>query len=380
MPTLLPWLLQLIAGLGYAQDELGSVDELLESVATQHVESPAPDELRAAAVEGILLWLERHEGAEQLQVLSRSQYEQRMAHARGERFGVGIGVLLVPGYGIRVLEVFDETPAALAGLAAGDVVVAVNGVAVESKPIVEVAHLLAARDREQLVLELVDRDGQPRSATLVPQPYYAPPLSVSDGEGHRMIRLHHFGRGAAEQLWLALAEVPPELELVIDLRDVRDGLLDEAVGAAAPFLRGEALACYRSEGTGEPEPVVVPEATPWERPLAALVNGGTQGVAELFVAMIQRANPSMSLVGTPTAGIDALPTWVELGSDQLLQLAGTRMVLADGTSWGRVGVVPDVVVNAADGPQLMPPPAPPADLQIDAALRMVSSPGSPASP
>jgi C-terminal processing protease CtpA/Prc len=84
----------------------------------------------------------------------------------------------------------------------------------------------------------------------------------------------------------------------------------------------------------------------------------------------------MSLVGTPTAGIDALPTWVEIGPDRLLQLAGTRLSLADGTTWARVGVVPDVVVQAANGPQLIPPPAPPADLQIDAALRMVSTPSS----
>ncbi len=380
MLPLLPWTLNLLLAPGLAQDELGSVDDLLENVASQHVESPEADELRAAAVEGILLWLERHEGAEHLQVLTREQYEQRMAHARGERFGVGIGVLLVPGYGIRILEVFEGTPAADAGLQAGDVVVAVNGEAVEARPIIEVAHLLAARDRDQLVLELVDRSGQPRSVTLAPQPYHAPPLSVSRGEGHLMVRLHHFGRGAAEQLGEALASVGAEQELVIDLRDVRDGLLDEAVGAAAPFLGGQELACYVYDGDGEPSPVAVPEAVLWERPLAVLVNGGTQGVAELFAAMVQRVNPSMSLVGTPTAGLDALPAWVQLGPDRLLQIAGTRLALADGTSWGRVGVVPDVVVDAVDGAQLIPPPAPPADLQIDAALRMVSSPGSSTQP
>jgi C-terminal processing protease CtpA/Prc len=82
------------------------------------------------------------------------------------------------------------------------------------------------------------------------------------------------------------------------------------------------------------------------------------------------------VVGMPTAGVDALPTWVPLGSEHLLQLPGARLSLADGTSWGRVGVVPDVVVEAIDGPQHIPPPAPPVDLQIDAALRMVSSPAS----
>jgi carboxyl-terminal processing protease len=370
----LPWVLPLLIGSGSAQDELGSVDLLLENVAEQHLESPTEEELRGAAVQGVLAWLEHHEGAEHVQVLSRGQYEQRMAHARGERFGVGIGVLLVPGYGVRILEVFEGTPAAEAGLAPGDVVVAVNGEAVENRPVAEVAHLLAARDRAELVLELVDSRSQPRSVTLAPVPYSAPAMSVSDGSGYRMIRLHHFGEGAASQLRTALEQAPSERDLVIDLRDVRDGLLEETVAAAAPFLGDETVACFRSSGSGQPQPVKVPEGIRWEGPLALLVNGGTEGLAELFAAMIQRANPRMSLVGTPTAGVDALPAWIEIGPDHLLQLAGTRLALADGTSWGRVGVVPDVVVHAANGPQLMPPPAPPADLQVDAALRLVGSP------
>jgi carboxyl-terminal processing protease len=376
MSALFTWILPLLGGLVHAQDELGSVDDLLESVASHHVEGPAPEELRAAALDGLLLWLERHEGSEQLRVLTQAQYEQRMAYGRGERFGVGIGVLLVPGYGIRILEVFEATPAARAGLRAGEVVVAVNGEAVENRPIVEVAHLLAARDRQQLVLELVGLEGTPRSVTLNPEAYHAPPLSVSDGDGYRMIRLHHFGDGASEQLWQALRDVEPERDLVIDLRDVGDGLLDEAVAAAAPFLGDETTACLHTVGAEEQVPVAVPRAPRWDRSLAVLVNGGTVGVAELFAAMIQRVNPKLSVVGMPTAGVDALPTWVPLGSEHLLQLPGARLSLADGTSWGRVGVVPDVVVEAIDGPQHIPPPAPPVDLQIDAALRMVSSPAS----
>ncbi len=370
----LPLLLPLLSGLSLAQEDLGSVDVLLERVAGSHVEQPSQDELRQAAVEGVLLWLERHEGAEHLQVLTREQHERRMAHARGERFGVGIGVLLVPGYGIRILEVFDGTPAARAGLGAGDVVVAVDGQPVEQRPLLEVASLLAADEGAALLLGIVDRQGQARNVQLLPEAYRAPPLSISDGDGHRIVRLHHFGPGAAERLQEALGDIPPAHELVIDLRDVRDGLLEEAVGAAAPFMDEEPVACLVGVRGEEPRAVELPSVQRWGRPLAILVNAGTLGVAELFAAMIQRVNPRLSLVGTPTAGVDALPSWVELGPDWMLQLAGTRLSLADGTSWGRVGVVPDVVVDAVNSPQLFPPPAPPPDLQIDAALQLVGSP------
>lgn len=370
----LPCLLSLLSSPCLAQSEVGSLDQLVESVALSHVEQPEIAEIQRAAVEGLLLWLERHDGAEHVAVLTRQEHERRMRHAEGDRFGVGIGVLLVPGYGIRILEVFPGTPADRAGLETGDVVVAVDGEAVGNRPVTEVARLLSAYGRPQLLLEIVDHFGQPRSLVLAPEAYHAPPVAVSDGEGYRIVRVHHFGKDAAAQIGAALLELGAERELVLDLRDVKDGQVTETVGAAAPFLGREQVACYRSTAGGRVEPVPAPPAARWMRPVAVLINGGTEGVAELFAAMIQRANPAVTLVGTPTAGIDALPTWVDLGPDHVLQLPGMRLSLADGTSWGRVGVVPDVVVQPVEGSQIVPPPAAPADLQVDAALRVVGGP------
>lgn len=370
----LPCLLSLLTSPGWAQADIGSLDQLVESVAAEHAEQPALDELQRAAVEGVMLWLERHDGAEQVAVLSRLEHERRMEYAQGERFGVGIGVLLVPGHGIRILEVFPGTPADRAGLGTGDVVVAVDGQSVGNRPVVEVARLLSANGRSRLVLEIVDRLGEPRSVVLAPEAYHAPPVAVSDGDGYRIVRVHHFGKNAGAQIGAALQGLDEAHELVLDLRDVRDGLVAEAVAAAAPFMGQEQIACYQSTRDGRSEPVPIPAGSRWTRHAAVLVNGGTEGVAELFVAMIQRADPAVTFVGTPTAGVDALPTWVALGPDHVLQLPGTRLSLADGTSWGRVGVIPEVVVQPVEGPQIVPPPAAPADLQVDAALRVVSSP------
>ncbi len=375
MAATLPLLLLFFTASGLAQEELRSVDELLEEVAEEHAERPAVMELQRAAVQGMLQWLETQDGSEHLRVLTRAEHERFQAYAQGERFGVGIGVLLVPGYGIRILEVFPGTPAEQAGLVPGEVVLAVGGVPVEQRSAVEVAAMLTARDREQLTLDLLDGQGVPRRVSLEPQRYRAPVLSTTEGEGYLLVRLHHFGAGAAEALAGVLERVGPR-ELVIDLRDARDGLLPEAVATAALFLGSEELAGYRLLGESEGQPLLLPEGPRWDQPLAVLVNGGTAGVAELFVASIQRVNPRMGLVGTPTAGVATLPAWVPLGAEHLLQLAGERLVLADGTTWSRVGVIPDVVVQPLDGWQLMPPPAVPPDLQIDAALRLVRSPSS----
>ena len=367
-------MLALPLGGAFAQDVEVSVDSVADDIAAAHVDRPDAGLLRRAALEGLVHLLELQGGADGVRLLSSDDHRRLEARARGERHGVGIGILVVPGYGIRILEVFDGTPAQAAGLRPGDVVVAVDGVSIQSKQPAEILALLNADARSLLTLDLLDGDSVPRRVKLVPTRYDAPPVSVNLGNGHRLVRVHHFGAGAAQLIQRQLEEIEPDEALVIDLRDAGDGLLHEAAAAAAPFLGGQVLIGYQDTAAVRGQAVPIPAAPAWHGAFAVLVNGGTRGIAELFVAAIQRVNQNMSLVGSPTAGVASLPTWVPVGRKHMLQLPGARLTLADGTTWSRVGVVPDVVVEPFMGAQLMPPPAPPPDLQIDAALQLVRAP------
>ncbi len=367
-------MLALPLGSAFAQDAEVSVDAVVEDIAAAHADSPDPGLLRNAALEGLFHLLELQAGADGVRLLSSDDHRRLETRSRGERHGVGIGILVVPGYGIRILEVFDGTPAQAAGLRPGHVVVAVDGVSIQSKQPNEILALLNAEARSLLTLDLLDGDSVPWRVELVPTRYDAPPVSVTRGQGHLLVRIHHFGAGAAQMMERQLAEIEPDEALVIDLRDAGDGLLPEAAAAAAPFLGGQDLIGYQDTARVRGQAIPVPKTTPWTGAFAVLVNGGTRGVAELFVAAIQRVNQNMSLVGSPTAGVAALPVWIPVGKEHMLQLPGTRLTLADGTTWSRVGVVPDVVVEPFMGAQLIPPPAPPPDLQIDAALRLVRTP------
>ncbi len=351
-----------------------SVDAVIDQVSGVHADGLEADTLRQVALEGVMDWLEQQDPSGAVRILGASDVERLRAEARGERFGVGLEVLLARGYGARVLEVFPGTPAEEAGIREGDVVVAADGVDVRASDPEVVRQTLDPASGRTLRLGVVSADGTLREAALTPRRYATPAVTESRGSDYRILRVHHFGQGAGQALQTSLGHVGEGEALVIDLRDTRDGRPEEAVAAAAPFLAGVPVAGVRVGPRQVRDALPVPPAARWTGRFVVLVNGGTEGVAELFAAAVQRAASGAVFVGTPTAGVDVLPAWVRLDRTRWVQVPAARLVLPDGSTWSHVGVVPDVWVQALPGPVLLPPPAPPPDLQVDAALRLVRSP------
>lgn len=355
-----------------AAESSPSVDVLIEEVSSLHADGPEPAVLREAALEGVLSWLEE-EGGGEARLMDRQEFERYEAHARGERFGVGMRMLILPGYGIRVMEVFEGTPAARAGLAPGDVVVAVEGVPLRGRDAPGIRSMLEARAGRAVRFDVVSPEGVPERLRLEPESYYAPPVSVDPGDGYRLVRVHHFGEGGAGAMEEILRGTDPDTALVLDLRDTGEGLLSEAVEAAALFAGGRAILGF-GRSAGGSTVALRPERRVhlWSAPVAVLVNGGTAGVAELFAGELQRGHPRAVLVGTPTAGRAHLPSHVPWGGDHVIRFVGHRLALHDRSTWEGSGLEPDVTVSPVVGTQVLPPPAPPPDLQVDAALKLVS--------
>ncbi|MBN1335299.1 MAG: PDZ domain-containing protein [Deltaproteobacteria bacterium] len=362
-------------GLALGADPPPSVDAVLDRVAEVHADGLDVGTLRTVALEGVTSWLEQRDPSGAVRILSSGEVERARAEARGERFGVGLEVLLARGYGARVLEVFPGTPAEEAGIDVGDVVVGVDDVDVQGLDPAAVRRLLDPRAGRALKLQVVAVDGTLLEVSLEPRTYTTPAVTVTRGSDYRILRIHHFGRGAARSLQASLGQVADREALVLDLRDTRDGRPEEAAAAAAPFLSGDEPVAAVRIGPGQVRDTLqVPPATRWTRRLVILVNGGTEGVAELFAAAVQRTDAGAVFVGMPTAGVDVVPDWVRIDRTRWVQVPAARLVLPDGSTWSHVGVVPDVRVQAFSGPVLLPPPAPPPDLQVDAALRVVRSP------
>ncbi len=380
MKPLLRWKLSLALlylwvpwGKAAAQVDDVSIDDLIHEIASLHRDQPDEALLRNAALNGILQWLMGQEGNSDMHLLSRDDVLQQRAHARGERYGVGVGMLIVPEYGIRLMEIFDGTPAAAAGLKAGDVVVAVDTQNLQGRSTDAILHLLNDRHRKTLVLDVLGSDGSTRRMELEKSFYVAPAFSITYGDGYELLRIHHFGQGVAEDLENCLATIEPGDALVVDLRDTNEGLLNEAVATAGLLSGGHVVVGYLETPGGSRQQLRAPKSPPRTNALVFLVNSGTRGLAEMLVGALAMLDPDVVLVGTRTAGYASLPVYINVGENHMLKIAGAKLLFPDGTNWQGLGLIPDVEVLPYSKRNLLPPPALPPDLQVDTALRLVGT-------
>jgi len=329
-----------------------SIDDIIGQLAAHQAERPEEGELRRAALQGILEFLQQEMGDPAACLLTETEYQNALGAARGDRFGVGIGVLIVPEYGIRIMEVFPGTPAAEAGLAPGAVITGIDSVELKGRGTQEIQALLG-RHVEGVASFDVMGDGVPRRVRLQPVRYRVPAVSSSQVEATRVVRVHHFGPDFVSGLNRALASVPRGAPLVIDLRDTSGGTKSQVLEGA-----------LRLTGPG----------TAWQGTVTLVVNAGTRGLGELFAGTLRQGLQNARLLGTSTAGVASVPAYYRVSPDLVLEYSGERLFLQDGTTWERIGLLLDVVVHPFVGLAMLPPPSPVPDLQVDAAIQLVRGP------
>jgi carboxyl-terminal processing protease len=322
-----------------------------------HVGRPTKSELVAGAIEGLLARLDP-----EAELYSRAELRRLSRFAAAGDGNVGLEVRREPPArrqerrGYRVVSVRDGSPAATAGLKAGDLVTRVN-----DQPAGEIAHLV------MVMVELpgpvgtelrltVERAGDeaPAEVVLARAPAVAPPIALDEvALGIARVRLAAIDAETANGLDAvlgALATLPTGASrgIIIDLRSAAGDGPDAAGAVGDAFLDSGSLLRIEARSTDRGRTL---EATPGDwvqgRPIVVLVDGGTAGAAEAIAAALHD-NHRARLVGTRTAGRGALRTLVAIGSrgeKGALRMTTERMVTPAGAALEGNGLMPDMVVE-----------------------------------
>ncbi len=240
---------------------------------------------------------------------------------RGGRAGLGL-TLGQRGALIEVRAVVRDSPASIAGLKPGDIVVAVDGQRTLDQDPATIAALLAGAEGSAVTLSWRGRDGRTRDAQL--QRVMVPPETVFAQRlaDVLVLRITSFSNSTASHIALsvqdAMTEPHPVSGIVLDLRDNRGGLLRQAVTAADAFLPAGVVATTVGR---DPDAINVWHSTEGELaenvPLVILVNGHTASAAEILAAALSDRGRAV-VVGSATVGkgmvqtIDPLPDGGEL--------------------------------------------------------------------
>ncbi|GAA1241616.1 S41 family peptidase [Kitasatospora nipponensis] len=270
----------------------------------------------------------------------------------GEYLGVGLVVEQGQDGGTVVSEV-PPGPAAAAGVAVGDVLLAVDGAAVEGLPVTEVVARLrghtdvpspqsaTAGPGSPVVLTLQRRGGAPHQVTLRRTVLATQDVSADHPAADVLrITVRAFTSGVGEEVREAVRRSPARA-VELDLRGNSGGLVEEAVAVASVFLDGGPVASYLSNG--ERRELSAAPGGDTRTPLVVLVDGGTMSAAELLTGALQDRCRAV-VVGARTFGKGTVQQPSRLADGSVLELTVGRYFTPAGRSPDGSGLLPDVPV------------------------------------
>ena len=246
---------------------------------------------------------------------------------------------------LEIVFVLEDNPGDEAGLVAGDLIIAVDGVPVDGRGFTDLASELAGDEtgevsitvqRQELTLPLVVRRGELDVPTVrIDRP----------AEGVAYLKIPDFEEDIPELVRGALAAIlePAANILVIDLRDNPGGYIHSAIEVASEFIDG-GLVLTEITPDGPEEHFAEPGGTATGQRIVVMVNEGTASSAEILAGALRDRRDAV-VVGTDTFGKDAVQIAFPLDNGGELYLAVARWVTPDGHGVGPNGLTPDHQVD-----------------------------------
>ena len=317
--------------------------EVLSVIEEAYVEPPARDKLGEGAIAGMVGALDPHSA-----YMPPEQYEDFRQDTSGQFAGIGVEVDLRNGQ-VVIIAPIAGSPAELAGLAAGDRILMVDGVALDSLPLTEIVHRMRGVKGTPVRL-LIRRSGQsaPISVKVVRDDVKLPSVYARYFDGRiAYVRITAFQEGTHTELLLKMGALKSQLgpcrALILDLRQNPGGLVNESIAVADEFLSRGALFSTRHRGQVI-EQVHTTSYGNFERtPLVTLVDSGTASAAEIVAGAFKDRKRSM-LVGNRTFGKGTVQSIIDLPGGAGLRLTSLRYYTPDGVGIQASGIKPNQVV------------------------------------
>lgn len=279
------------------------------------------------------------------------QYEQYRMNSEGQGCGIGVAVISTED-SIRVNLVYDDSPAAQAGIEKGDYIVAAAGLTVEADGADAVIDAIRGDEGTEVSVS-VRKDGTDevqeltmQRAVVTQKMAWGQMLDGSVG----YIRIENFHDGAAAQFQDTLDGLLADgaQSLVIDVRHNGGGRVKEMSEALDPLLPEGTIMTLRTKDGDET--VYSSDADMIDLPIAVLIDDQSISAAEFFAAALQEYDRA-TLVGMHTTGKGRAQQTFELSDGSAVNLSVEEYFTPNGNSLADVGIAPDIEVTLTEEQQ-----------------------------
>lgn len=319
--------------------------ETFETISAGYVEELDDEAILNKALKGMVSSLDPHS-----EYLTKEEVADFDEQTSGNYAGIGVEVEMVDNK-LTVVSPIDDSPAAKAGIQAGDVIIRIDDQLVSGVSLQEVVNLMRGKIGSSVLLD-IDRDGEIKQYLI--QRAEIEDSSISSewlGNDIAYIRISQFLGNSAKEFREKLETLQEEAQikgLILDLRNNPGGVLQSAVGIVDTMV-DDGLIVYtdgrheysKSQFKASQEGTMLPDA-----PLVVLVNEGSASASEVLAGAIQDHQRGLVL-GTETFGKGSVQTVVPLSRGAAVKLTTALYYTPNGRSIQAQGIMPDMVIPEA---------------------------------
>ncbi len=317
-----------------------------------YVEPVDDKDLFEDAIRGMLKGLDPHSA-----YLDKDEFNDLKVSTNGEYGGLGIEISQEDGY-VKVVSPIDDTPAAKAGIEAGDLIVKVDNKPIKGMSLKQAVKLMRGKAGAPIKLTVIrKKTKKPLVFNLKREIIQIRTVKAKlYDKKYGYVRISHFQSPTAGLLEKEVMKLRHKAGgklsgLVLDLRNNPGGLLDSAIKISDFFvhdskLNNKLLVYTKGRAPGSEYQA---HATAGDiikgAPIVILINEGSASGSEIVAGALQDHKRAV-VIGTKSFGKGSVQTVLPLDEHHGMKLTTARYYTPKGRSIQAHGITPDIVVES----------------------------------
>ena len=320
--------------------------EVLEKIKEEYVDEVDQANVMDSAINGVLQSLDPYSA-----YMSPELFKSMRTETKGEFGGLGIEIGMESGV-IKVISPIDDTPAAKAGIKAGDYIVKINDEQVQGKTLMESVKLMRGPVGSSIKLT-IRRKNVKKSLIFKIKRQIIEVRSVDAkiiGEEKNIgyIRLKSFNENSDQQFIEKIKKFEKEKKIksyIIDIRNNPGGLLAQAISITDFFLDDGEIVSTKGRNISETRKFFAKKGDGINgKPVIIMVNNGSASASEILAGALKDHKRAI-ILGETTYGKGSVQSIIPLRNGGGIRLTISKYYLPSGESISDIGVSPDITVE-----------------------------------
>ena len=320
--------------------------EVLEKIKKDYVDDVNQCKMMDSAINGVLQSLDPYSA-----YMSPELFKEMQTDTKGEFGGLGIEIGMEAGV-VKVISPIDDTPAAEAGIKAGDYIVKIGDNQVQGKSLMEAVKLMRGPVGTSIKLTIRRKNvKKPLEFKIIRKIIEIKSVNsemLGKNKNLGYIRLKSFNENSDKQFLDIVKRFEKNSKIkgyILDLRNNPGGLLTQAINITDFFLDDGEIVSTKGRKASETRKFFAKKGDQIKgKPIIVLINNGSASASEIFAGALKDHKRAI-ILGENSYGKGSVKSIIPLNNGGGMRLTISKYYLPSGSSISEVGVTPDIVVK-----------------------------------